>query len=104
MFWVYVTLKIKDGQQEGFQSFFRRLREDIRAKEPGTLRYDLHQHRGDPSRYVIIEQYESDEAFDLHSEWQTKRGSRQDVMQYLEEPATFFKLEPLNTAGEMPAG
>jgi quinol monooxygenase YgiN len=44
---------------------FERLAPLVRA-EPGCIRYDMHRAAGDDDRFILFEQWESQEALDAH--------------------------------------
>ncbi len=64
---VVVNVEVNEGKEEAFESVMRSLVEKTRANESGCMLYAL--HRGEkPRSYVVIECYESREAFQAHSD------------------------------------
>lgn len=60
------TLKVKEDKVEEAQAFLKELAAEVRASEPGTLAYVIHQQQDDPRTFVVYEKYESDEALATH--------------------------------------
>lgn len=60
-----VTWVANPGKEVEVADIFRKLENDSR-KEPGCLMYVVHQHRSDPRRFFIYEQYADDVALDAH--------------------------------------
>lgn len=59
---IWVT---KPGHEKEAAEIFKILTTESR-KEPGCLMYIVHQHRSDPSRFFIYEQYTDDAALEAH--------------------------------------
>jgi len=76
MFAVVVNLKVKENMIETFlQGIAINARASLRD-EPGCLRFDVHRSADDPSRFLLYEIYEDEEAFFVahrsaphYSEW-----------------------------------
>jgi quinol monooxygenase YgiN len=62
----FKRLRVKEGQQAAFESLFGELHAKLRDSEPGTVSYDLFRSRTDPQDYVVLEKYESREAWEAH--------------------------------------
>ncbi len=64
---------------EGRERLLEILREDVvgSRREPGNTRFDLYVQDDDPNRFVLIEEWPSQEAFDYHIQ--------QDYLQKLRE-------------------
>ncbi|MGF1457057.1 MAG: putative quinol monooxygenase [Alphaproteobacteria bacterium] len=62
------TLKVKDGSQAEFEAVFGELQAAVRANEPDCFLYDLFQDNQDPTVYVVMEQYASQEALQAHGQ------------------------------------
>ncbi len=60
-----VLLKVKPGTEAEVAALFKPLTEASR-KEPGCRMYIAHQHRDDPTRFLVYEQYDDDAALDAH--------------------------------------
>jgi len=60
-----VTWVANRGKEAEVAGVFRKLEEASR-KEPGCLMYVVHQHRTDPRRFFIYEQYVDDDALEAH--------------------------------------
>lgn len=55
-------------------------------KEPGNLRFDFLQDTADPSRFLIYEAYESEEAATAHKNTEHYLFWRDAVLHLMEEP------------------
>jgi quinol monooxygenase YgiN len=65
---IVATVKVKEDKLEEAKAFLKELVAEVRANEPGTLAYVLHQRRDDPLTVVVYEKYEDDEALTVHSQ------------------------------------
>jgi quinol monooxygenase YgiN len=68
MSWLIATFKVKDGKQAEFEAVMNPLAEKVKANEPGTLQYVLTKSKKDPTEYVMIEQYRSDDDRKAHGQ------------------------------------
>lgn len=66
MIGVVATLKVQDGKQAEFEAVFRDLAEQVRAKEPGNLCYQLTKSRADGTVYKVLELYKDQDALTHH--------------------------------------
>ena len=72
-----VTWVANPGKEAEVAEIFREL-EMASRREPGCLMYIVHQHRTDPTRFFIYEQYRDDAALEAHRQsahFQRKRKS-----------------------------
>jgi quinol monooxygenase YgiN len=60
-----VTWMAKMGHENEVVSVFSKLTEESR-KEPGCAMYLVHQHKTDPRRFLVYEQYKDDAALEAH--------------------------------------
>jgi quinol monooxygenase YgiN len=60
-----VRLLVKPGHEKQVAELFGPLTEASR-KEPGCVFYQAHQHRDDPRKFLVYEQYKDDAALDAH--------------------------------------
>lgn len=67
MIGVIATLKVQDGKQAGFEALMRELTAAVRANESACTLYQLHKTE-DPTTYVMLEQYQSQEDLAKHRE------------------------------------
>ncbi|GAK45211.1 antibiotic biosynthesis monooxygenase [Tepidicaulis marinus] len=63
---VVATMKVQAGKEAEFEKVFKDLQSKVKANEPGCLQYDLCKSKSNPQTFVIMEQYESQEALDAH--------------------------------------
>ncbi len=62
----YVT--VKDGKEQEFHDLAVRLTEVTRAEDDGCLAYVFHEQFDNPNEYVLYEQWQDQEALDIHIE------------------------------------
>lgn len=60
-----VLLKVKPGTEAEVLKAFGPLTEASRT-EPGCLMYIAHQHKDDPTRFLVYEQYKDEAALEFH--------------------------------------
>jgi quinol monooxygenase YgiN len=60
-----VTWMAKAGREAEVAGIFSKLTEESR-KEPGCIMYQVHQHKTDPRRFFVYEQYNDDTALEAH--------------------------------------
>ncbi|HYY09125.1 MAG TPA: antibiotic biosynthesis monooxygenase, partial [Actinomycetota bacterium] len=58
--------KIHDGKLDEFKRLSAEAREIVRAKDPGTLQYDLY-FNDDESECIVLERFEDSEALIAHA-------------------------------------
>jgi quinol monooxygenase YgiN len=63
---VVATIKVKPDKVEEAKTFLKQLAADTLQKEKGTLVYQLHQRKDDPTTFVFYEKYESSDALKEH--------------------------------------
>ena len=64
-----VTWVANPGKETEVAEIFRKL-EAASRQEPGCLMYIVHQHRTDPTRFFIYEQYRDEAALEAHRQSQ----------------------------------
>jgi quinol monooxygenase YgiN len=60
-----VLLKVTPGTESQVAAFFKPLT-DASRKESGCRMYIAHQHKDDPTRFLVYEQYDDEAALDAH--------------------------------------
>ena len=65
---VIARVRIHKGREADWERIFAERRERVLATEPGTLIYDLLRSKDDPSRYIAVERFDSEEAYRAHRE------------------------------------
>lgn len=65
MFAITVTYLIKPGHEEAAAGHFRACLEPTRG-EPGNLRYLIYRSKEVPRRFVLVEEYADEAAFEVH--------------------------------------
>ena len=63
---IIATLRVVDGKQGEFEAGFAKMREVVKAEEPGCLLYALCQDKDDSTTYRVMEQYADDDARKTH--------------------------------------
>jgi autoinducer 2-degrading protein len=81
----FVHVQVK---QDHIDNFIRASLENHRhsVQEPGNLRFDVVQHGEDPTRFVLYEAYESDEAAAAHKETAHYKAWRDTVADWMDGP------------------
>lgn len=67
MSWLLATFKVLEGREDEFEGIMRDLIAQVRANEPGALTYTLVKSKKEPGEYIMIENYASREARELHA-------------------------------------
>ena len=75
----------RKGEEREIQEELEKLVEPSRA-EPGCSRYELLVSQDDPGAFVYVQEYRSDEAFELHLESEHIRGAIAGVVPRLPVP------------------
>lgn len=65
MFAITVTYLIKAGHEEAAAAHFRACLAPTRG-EPGNLRYLIYRSQDEPRRFVLVEEYADEAAFEVH--------------------------------------
>ncbi len=65
---VTAKLTAREGHSEQFETLFKELQDEVNAQEPGCLFYALHKSRSNPLEYIVLEQYENQEAAEAHQQ------------------------------------
>ena len=68
MSWLIANFKVQDGKQAEFEAVLGALVEQVRANEPGTLQYVLTKNKREPTEYVMVEQYASEDDRKAHGQ------------------------------------
>ena len=92
---VMLHLTILEDKLEAWEVFFADMRAKVAAEEPGTLKFDMNRVKGHPQRYLMIEEYADQAAWDFHSQKQTERGVKPAMRAFTAHPADFMILEPV---------
>lgn len=66
MFTLLAELKAKEGKVDEAKAFLRTLAAQVKASEPGTRTYAVHQRKEDPRSFIVYEQYADEAAFQTH--------------------------------------
>ena len=81
----FIHIWVKEGHIEDFkEASIKNHRESI--KEPGNLRFDVLQDANDPSKFVLYEAYESEEASAAHKETPHYLEWRETVADWMAQP------------------
>lgn len=92
MSWLVATFKVQDGKQAEFEAVMSPLVEKVRANEPGTLIYTLVKSKKDPTEYLMIEQYKSDEDRKAHGQTDYFKEAASKFMALLDGNPTLNSL------------
>lgn len=80
---VIVTLKPKAGKEKEIQGIFQELAKAVRANEPGNKVFQLCRARQDPSSFVVVEMWETEDAMKAHGaspHFQAIAGKADDLL------------------------
>ncbi len=66
MLTVLAELKVREDKVEEAKQVLRDLAKAVKASEPGTLTYTVHQRKDDPLTFVVYECYQDEGAFNTH--------------------------------------
>lgn len=80
-----VTVFVKEGHEDDFIAATIKNHEGS-VQEPGNLRFDVLQSRGDPARFMLYEVYESDEAARAHKDTEHYKVWRETVEPWMAKP------------------
>lgn len=88
---VHVQVRVKP---EFVEAFLAATRENARQsiQEPGVARFDVVQHAGDPTHFVLIEAYRTAAAPAAHKETRHYQVWRDAVVMMMAEPRTSVKF------------
>jgi autoinducer 2-degrading protein len=95
-----VHVQVKSEFIESFKSAMIKNRNSS-VKEPGNLRFDILQDAEDPTKFLLYEAYESDEASALHKTTAHYIEWRDTVADWMTTPRKGIKhniISPLNKA------
>lgn len=80
-----VTVFVKQGREDDFIAASIKNHEGS-VQEPGNLRFDVLQSRSDPTRFMLYEVYESDEAAKAHKDTEHYKVWRETVEPWMAKP------------------
>ncbi len=85
---MFVTIVYVEVLPEHVESFIRATTSNHHesVKEPGNLRFDVLQSRGDPGSFVLYEAYESEETAAAHKKTPHYLEWRETVADWMAEP------------------
>jgi quinol monooxygenase YgiN len=87
-FALVVRFEVLEGQEDGFDGLVAETLDGIRAHEPGTLAYIVHQEPSAPRARVFYEFYRDVEAFEEHER-------QAHVRHFLAERGKYLAGDPL---------
>jgi len=100
MYLVHVHVRVKPESVQAFkQATLINSRESI--KEPGIFRFDFLQRQDDPTRFLLVEGYRSDEASAAHKTTQHYQTWRDTVAQMMAEPRASVKFYPVSADAQV---
>ena len=95
-----VTWVANPGKEAEVAAIFRKLEEASR-REPGCLMYVVHQHRTEPGRFFIYEQYVDDHALEAHRKSQHFQEYAVRALSGIGERKQGDLYNPLNAGSSM---
>jgi quinol monooxygenase YgiN len=81
-----VRIKIKSGMEAEWESVMAARRRQVLRDEPDTLVYDVWRSQADPSVYVVMESFASEDARVHH--FKSSRGHERMIACFAEPPTT----------------
>jgi len=88
---VVAKIKVKDGQQAGFEAVAKKLAAAVNANEPGCLLYTL--NKGDePLTYVFIERYANEDAVKAHRAAEHFRTLGREMGAFMDGPPEILRV------------
>lgn len=94
MYILHVHIKVRPECVDAFMAATRANAEATR-KEAGVIRFDLGQQLDDPTRFVLVEEYKSQEGHAAHRETKHYATWRDTVAVMMAEPRTATKYAPV---------
>lgn len=89
---VVATFAVKEGQEEAFLAAARETLVKPTQDEPGCVEYDLWQDAGDPTRFAMLEEWESEEALAAHLAQPSLQAAAGKLAPLVAEPPTVHRL------------
>jgi len=89
-----VHVHVKEGTEEAF-STASSANAAASVKEPGNLRFDVYQEKEDPTRFILLEVYQSAEEAAKHKETGHYKTWRETVADMMAEPRQGKKYTPV---------
>lgn len=92
---VHVFVQVKPGHEEDFAAAtLANARESV--KEPGIARFDVAQQADDPTVFVLVEAYRSDDAPAAHKETAHYKTWRETVEPWMAAPRSSVKYREIH--------
>ena len=91
MFIVHVFVHVKEGTEEGFKSASVENASNS-LNEAGVARFDVIQQQDDPTRFVLVEVYKTEDDAKLHKETDHYKKWRDTVADMMAEPRNGVKF------------
>ena len=92
---VHVQVRVKPGREGDFrQATLANARESL--EEPGIARFDVVQAADDPTHFVLVEAYRSDDAPAAHKETAHYRAWRDAVEPWMAVPRSSAKFREVH--------
>jgi quinol monooxygenase YgiN len=88
---VHVFVHVKENRIQAFQEATLQNAENS-IREPGIARFDIIQQVDDPTRFILVEVYKTDDAPARHKETEHYRTWRDRVEEMMAEPRRSIKL------------
>jgi quinol monooxygenase YgiN len=89
---VVARFAVKPGQVEEFVERARVTMIEPTLEEPGCIRYELWQDRGEPGRFAMIEEWESEEALATHLAQESLQQAVAALVPMAAEPIAMQRL------------
>jgi quinol monooxygenase YgiN len=93
MIGIIATLRANPGNRDQLEAVLLEISARVRADEPGNLLYEVMRARNEKDVSIVIETYESDEAFKLHMSSPHMADARPRLGALLTAPPEMIKMD-----------
>ena len=96
---VHVSVQVKPGHETDFeQATLANARESVR--EPGIARFDVVRQADDPTKFVLVEAYRTDDAPAAHKETAHYKAWRDAVEPWMAVPRSSAKYREIHPSAD----
>lgn len=88
-------LKVKPASRTDFERLLTGLVDNVHKHEPLTRQFEMVRSRTDESTYLVIEQYEDQDALDYHHQMPYLDATVPAMLTHLTEPPVLESFDPV---------
>lgn len=96
---IVATIRIKEGQQAGFEEAAGKLVQAVNANEPGCLLYTLNKG-DDPLTYVFMERYKDQAAVEAHRASDHFKQYGREMGAFMDGAPDVLRMDQVAPAGD----